>query len=221
MKIRNIIFDLGGVLLNIDYQATINAFKDFGISHFDDLFTQTSQDHVFDYFDKGEISPEEFRNKIRRMAGLPLTNESIDQAWNAMLLDLPWHRIDLLQGVKANYRTFLLSNTNAIHFPVFREYLHKAYGFDSLDAFFEKQYLSHEIGMHKPDREPFDLIIRENGLEPSQTLFIDDSRQHLESARAAGMYAFWLDTGAMQVTDLFDQNYLLLPEVLAANGSLF
>jgi glucose-1-phosphatase len=216
MTIKNIIFDLGGVLLNIDYNATIKAFREIGISHFDQMYTQASQDHVFDHFDKGEISPEEFRNKIRRMAGLPLTNESIDHAWNAMLLDLPWHRIDLLQGVKANYRSFLLSNTNAIHIPVFHDYLHRTCGFDNLDAFFEKQYLSHEIGMHKPDREPFDLIIRENSLQPEETLFIDDSKQHLAGARATGMKAFWLDTSSMQVTDLFTWKYQLRPEVLEA-----
>ncbi len=218
MTIRNIIFDLGGVLLNIDYQATIKAFKDLGITDFDRLYTQAGQDNLFDDFDKGKISPEEFRNKVRRIAGLPLTSEAIDQAWNAMLLDFPWPRLDLLQGVRANYRTFLLSNTNAIHFPLFREYLHREYGFDNLDAFFEKQYLSHEIGMHKPDREPFDLIIRENDLVPQETLFIDDSQQHLAGAQAAGIKAFWLDTSSMQVTDLFTWKYQLRPEVLEASG---
>ncbi len=214
MTIKNIIFDLGGVLLNIDYQATIKAFKDLGINNFDEMYNQAAQDHVFDGFDKGDISPTVFRDEIRRITRMPLTDESIDHAWNAMLLDLPWHRIDLLQGVKANYRSFLLSNTNAIHIPVFHDYLHREYGMDNLSALFEKQYLSHEIGMHKPDREPFDLILNENDLNPEETLFIDDSIQHLEGARAAGIKTFWLDTSVMQITDLFNFRYQLRPEVL-------
>ena len=216
MPIRNIIFDLGGVLLNIDYQATIKAFKELGVADFDRVYTQARQSHVFDDFDKGRISPEEFRNKIRRIAGLPLTTDAIDQAWNAMLLDFPWHHFDLLTGVKSNYRTFLLSNTNAIHIPVFYDYLQRTYGFDNLDAFFEKIYLSHQIGMHKPDRGPFDLIIRENGLVPEETLFIDDSKQHLAGARAAGIKAFWLDNSSTQITDLFTWKYQLRPEVIEA-----
>lgn len=218
MAIKNIIFDLGGVLLNIDYQASINAFKALGISDFDDIYAQAAQDHLFDSFDKGEISPAVFRDQLRQMTGLPLTDDSIDQAWGAMLLDLPWPRIDLLQGIKANYRCFLLSNTNAIHIPLFYDYLRREYGMENLKAFFEKQYFSFEIGLRKPDREPFDLILRENELVASQTLFIDDSIQHLEGARAAGIRSFWLDPNAIQVTDLFNWKYQLRPEVLEVAG---
>lgn len=214
MIIKNIIFDLGGVLLNIDYQASIDAFKALGITNFEEIFTQASQAHVFDRLEKGEISPAMFRGELRRISGMPLTDEAIDNAWNAMLLDLPWPRIDLLEGVKANYRIFLLSNTNAIHFPVFSDYLQRTYGYDNLDHLFEKQYLSHEIGMHKPHREPFDLIIRENGLLPEETLFIDDSKQHVEGAKLTGLKAFWLNTEELQVTDLFNFRYQLLTDVL-------
>jgi len=221
MPIRNIIFDLGGVLLNIDYQATINAFKDFGVSNFDQLFAQASQEDLFDRIEKGKITSDKFRDELRRITGLPLTDEAIDQAWNAMLLDLPWHRLDLLDGVKAHYRTFLLSNTNAIHISVFHDYLYRTYGLRNLESYFEKQYFSHEIGMHKPDREPFDLVVRENQLLPEETLFIDDSKQHLAGARAAGIRAFWLDTTSMQITDLFTWKYLLRPEVIDTNDYSF
>lgn len=216
MAIKNIIFDLGGVLLNIDYQASIDEFKSLGVRDFERFYTQASQTHLFDRFDRGRISPAVFRDELRRLSGLPLTDDAIDQAWNAMLLDLPWQRLDLLEGVKAHYRIFLLSNTNAIHFPVFREYLQRTYGFDNLDHLFENQYLSHEIGMHKPDREPFDLILRENELIAEETLFIDDSEQHMEGARAAGIRAFWLDIKELQVTDLFTWRYLLRPEIVEA-----
>jgi glucose-1-phosphatase len=213
MIIRNIIFDLGGVILNIDYQATFQAFKALGVTQFDRFFTQASQINLFDRFDKGEISSEEFRDKIRAITGLPLTDKAIDRAWNAMLLDLPWHRMELLEGVKRNYRTFLLSNTNAIHFPAFLEYLQREFRIDSLDPWFEKQYLSHEIGMRKPDPEVYRHILGENDLDPAQTLFIDDTSQHVEGARQAGLKALWLNTDQIQVTELFNWRYELRPEV--------
>ncbi len=213
MRIQNIIFDLGGVILNIDYQATFQAFKALGVTRFDQFFTQASQIDLFDRFDKGEISAEAFREKIRGLCGLPLTEKAIDRAWNAMLLDLPWHRMELLEGVKGNYRTFLLSNTNDIHFPAFLEYMQREFRIESLDPWFERQYLSYEIGMRKPDKEVYEHILKENALDPGQTLFIDDTLQHVEGAHRAGLKALWLRTDQLQVTDLFTWRYELRQEV--------
>jgi len=209
MTIRNIIFDLGGVLLNIDYQATINEFKKLGINNFDDLFTQAAQIQLFDQFDKGEISPDSFRDELRRISGVPLQDEEIDKAWNAMLFDLPAKRIALLELVRKNYRTFLLSNTNAIHYPAYTEYLETRYGFSDLSALFEKQYLSFRIGMRKPDKEVYGLVLDENGLKPSETLLIDDSLQHVDGAREAGLHAVCLDVEKTEVSDLFNKNAFL------------
>lgn len=199
--------------MNIDYQATFQAFKALGVREFDRFFTQASQVNLFDRFDKGEISVVEFRDKIRAITGLPMTDKAIDRAWNAMLLDLPWHRMELLEGVKAKYRTFLLSNTNAIHFPAFLEYLQREFRIDSLSPWFEKQYLSHEIGMRKPDKEVYLHILEENGLNPADTLFVDDTRQHVEGAREAGLKAFWLNTDQVQISDLFNSRNELRPEI--------
>ncbi|MDR4987474.1 MAG: hypothetical protein RG741_01385 [Bacteroidales bacterium] len=113
--VKNIIFDLGGVLLNIDYGLTIAAFKKLGVEDFDGFFTQAAQHKVFDRFDTGHVTPGEFRDRLRRLSGLNLSDRQIDDAWNAMLLDMPADRIKLLQKVRRNYRIFLLSNTNAIH----------------------------------------------------------------------------------------------------------
>jgi putative hydrolase of the HAD superfamily len=213
MVIRNIIFDLGGVLLNIDYQATFQCFKGLGVTDFNEFFTQSNQTQLFDRFDRGEVGPQEFRDKVRAITGLPLTDRAIDHCWNAMLLDLPWHRVELLDGVRTHYRTFLLSNTNAIHYPALAEYLRREFGVDSLEGHFEKQYLSHEIGLRKPDRKVYRLILEENGLKPGQTLFIDDSLQHVEGARDAGLKALWLNVDQLQVSDLFDGDFRLRNEV--------
>ncbi len=209
MNIRNIIFDLGGVLLNIDYQRTINAFKSLGVVNFDDLYNQAAQIKLFDHFDRGDVSAGEFRDALRRISGMSLSDEQIDSAWNAMLLDFPDARIKLLEGVRKNYRTFLLSNTNLIHYQVYMSYLKSRFGFADLGALFEKQYLSYEMGMRKPDREAFELIIKENDLHASETLFIDDSYQHVTGAVDVGLHAAYLEVEKMEVTDLFSKNAFL------------
>ena len=205
MNISTIIFDLGGVLLNVDYNQTIEAFKKLGMKNFDNFFTQAAQSKLFDRFDTGAISPTEFRNNIRNMSGLKLTDKQIDDAWNAMLLDIPPERIQLLNKVRQHYRIFLLSNTNAIHYPVYMKYMKDTYGVESLEALFEKQYLSHEINLRKPDATVFNHILQQQSLNPEHTLFIDDSRQHVEGARNAGIKALWLNISKNNVTSLFNE----------------
>lgn len=207
--IKNIIFDLGGVLLNIDYNRTINAFKELGMTDFDNFFNQAAQSRLFDRLDKGTISPGDFRKELRVITGLNPTDHQIDQAWNAMLLDMPSKRVKLLQNVGKNYRTFLLSNTNAIHYPVYMEYMSETFGVEDLAHLFEKQYLSYQVGMRKPDKEIYETVVRENELNPQQTLFIDDSSQHVIGARLAGLKAIWLDVERFSVESLFNDDYKL------------
>jgi glucose-1-phosphatase len=190
--IKNIIFDLGGVILNIDYQLTIDAFKRLGFYNFDAVFTQAKQTGIFDKLDKGLITPMEFRDGVRELAGKSYTNEQIDDAWNAMLLDFPVHRLKLLEKVHAQYRTFLLSNTNQIHIDVYNQILLKTFGVKDLSHFFEKEYYSHVIHMRKPDAEIFEFILNQNGLNAEETLFIDDTEQHVVGARKMGINAYHL-----------------------------
>ncbi len=208
MTIKNIIFDLGGVLLNIDYQLTINAFKELGVNGVDNIFTQSKHTHLLDRMDTGSVSLDGFRGEIRAVSGLELSDADIDKAWNAMLLDFPPQKIPLLEKTRKHYRTFLLSNTNAIHFPAYSENLKREHGYDSLEQLFEKQYLSHEIGMRKPDVEIFEWVLAQNGLKGSETLFFDDTLQHVEGARKAGMHAYWIDLTKEDVLDCFEEGKL-------------
>lgn len=208
IQIRNIIFDLGGVLLNIDYHATIDAFKALGVQNFEGFFTQAAQSHLFDRLDTGQISPEAFRQELRDISGIAMSDADIDQAWNAMLLDLPQQRIPLLEDARMHYRTFLLSNTNAIHYPAYTQYLKDAHGYESLALLFEKHYLSHDIGMRKPDVEVFEWVLQQNGLLASETLFIDDTLQHVQGARKAGLWAYWLDLQNEVISNIFERGQL-------------
>ncbi|NLF42582.1 MAG: HAD-IA family hydrolase [Bacteroidales bacterium] len=159
---------------------------------------------MFDKLDTGSISPDEFRNEIRTISGLNISDQDIDSAWNAMLLDMPKQRIHLLENAKKYYRTFLLSNTNAIHYPEYSKYLLAEHGYESLSMLFEKQYLSHEIKLRKPNIEAFQHILSENNLKPSETLFFDDTAQHVAGAKKAGLNAYWLDLSKESIDDIFE-----------------
>lgn len=190
--IKNIIFDLGGVILNLDYGLTTQAFKSLGIKEFENLYSQVKQRQLFDDYEKGFIASEVFRNELVSLIESGPSPHEIDAAWNAMLLDLPEERIELLEKLKSKYRLFLLSNTNDIHITAYSSYLLKTFGFPDLSHIFEKEYYSYRVGMRKPDKEIFELVLSENDLKASETLFIDDSAQHIEGARQAEITAYHL-----------------------------
>ncbi len=200
---KNIIFDLGGVILNIDYSLTVDEFAELGITDFRHLFSQAKQSGLFDLMDKGKVSPADFRAEIKKHLKSPVEDYRIDEAWNAMLLNLPKERLELLKRIKTTHRTFLVSNTNEIHINTFHDYLQKNFGIPDLSGYFEKIYLSYKIGMRKPDAEIFKLVLEENHLLPHETLFIDDSVQHIEGAKKLGIETYLLDTTKESITDIF------------------
>jgi len=199
--VKNIIFDLGGVILNIDYGQTANAFMKIGVANFDKIYSQAKQGQVFDKLETGDLTPDEFREYIKEIVP-SLQFSDIDKAWNAMLLDLPIQRIDLLKKLKKKYRLFLLSNTNEIHIKCFRKIIESSYGKNIFDDVFEHQYYSSDIGMRKPNAECFQYVLEKNSLEPSETLFIDDSVQHVEGARKLNIKTYHLMPGE-DITTLF------------------
>lgn len=185
--IKNIIFDLGGVIINLDYNRTRNAFIELGLTGFDAIYSQAQQGGFFDSFDTGRLSPEEFRTEIRKHLKQEISDNQIDHAWDAMLLDVPSEKLQLLSRLKTKYRTFLLSNTNVIHVNNFSNYLQRTYGHSDFTPYFEKWYYSCNIGMRKPDAEIFEFVLNENGLRAEETFFIDDSIQHIEGATRCGL----------------------------------
>lgn len=202
MQIKNVIFDLGGVLLNIDYHLTIQAFVDIGMSNFQELFTQAQQSELFDKIEVGEISSDEFLAEIKALMPSHVSEVAIRTAWNAMLLDLPSERLDFLLAVKEKYNTALLSNTNSIHLESFYKELKKVHNLKSLDDYFHKVYFSCDLGMRKPNPEIFLRVCELEGFNPSETLFIDDTMQHVEGAKQAGLQALHLDVKNTDVINL-------------------
>lgn len=190
--IRHIIFDLGGVILNIDYKLSAEAFKKLGANDFDELYSQAKQSELFDRLETGRISLNDFRNEVRRIFEATWSDTEIDSAWNAMLLDLPPTRIELLQELKKRYKIYLLSNTNQIHYDQYGRMLRERFGLNDLSEVFDKAYYSHEVGMRKPDAEVFEFVLNANAAEANETLFIDDSIQHIEGAKRIGLETYHL-----------------------------
>ncbi|MBT7895634.1 MAG: HAD family phosphatase [Flavobacteriales bacterium] len=184
-KIEHIVFDLGNVILNIDYQKTIEEFNKLGISNASSLYSQSSQSSIFDLLETGNISDQKFILEIKKLCQ-KTTSKEIIKAWNAILLEIPNERILLLNKLKTNFNIFLLSNTNSIHI---KELIYKlgVKKYNEFYSIFKKVYYSHEIGLRKPNPEIFKLIIKENNLKIQNILFIDDSIQHIESAKKIGI----------------------------------
>ncbi|MEO6882484.1 MAG: HAD family phosphatase [Bacteroidia bacterium] len=191
-SVKNIIFDLGVVLLNIDYSLTQKAFRQLGITDFDALYSQLHQDKIFDDFEKGLISAAEFRNTLRKISDKNWSDAQIDAAWNAMLLDFPEKRLQLLEKLKSRYRLSLLSNTNEIHINYFSNYLQKTFGIADLSNVFEKEYFSYEIKMRKPDTEIYEYVLREKKILAQETLFIDDLLINVKAAETIGLQTIHL-----------------------------
>jgi len=202
-QIENIIFDLGGVLLDISYEATLRAMSDLGVPNVEQMYSQATQTALFDRFDVGAVSPEELRAELRKLTTQPTTDEQLNAAWCAMLGDFRKESWELLLQLKKRYRTFLYSNTNAIHVPVFEKMLAEQLGSGaSMGQYFERYYYSNEIGARKPNPDGFLLIMQQNNLAPERTLFIDDTLGHIKGAQAVGLRTYHLANGE-KITDLF------------------
>ncbi|HEY0245366.1 MAG TPA: HAD family phosphatase [Mucilaginibacter sp.] len=189
--IKNIIFDYGNVIFNIDFSKVQAAWEKLGVNNVKEFYGHRQQDPVFNLLERGEISNADFRNRIRELTNKPeLTDDQINTAWNSIFLDIPEGNHELLLKVKEKYRTFLLSNINAIHYDYVHDYLKKKFDLDDNEQFFEKTYYSHLTGKRKPEREIFEQVLHENKLNPTETLFIDDSPQHIETANKLGIQTY-------------------------------
>jgi putative hydrolase of the HAD superfamily len=200
-NIQNIIFDLGGVILNIDYQKAITGLQNIGIHDFDKLYTLSGQTKLFDNYDKGLISPAEFRDGILKATHTNISDEAFNNAWNLMLVDIPSERIQLLNNLKKKFTTFLLSNTNEIHLECLFDYMNKTFKLKNLDPLFDKTYYSCRIHMRKPDSDIYLHVLNDSKLIASETLFIDDFQQNIDAAQKLGILGYCLQKET-SLTDL-------------------
>jgi glucose-1-phosphatase len=194
-KIEAIIFDLGGVILNIDINGAFQKFRSIGVGLHQDGIEIIKNNGIFIGFEIGKTSPGDFRQQIRGLSQYPFSDEEFDTVWNSIILDFPIENIRFLEQIRTKYRTFLMSNTNQIHYEYYNKQLSDIFGHPSLDVLFEKAYYSHTSGMRKPDTEFFLHILQENLLAPEKTLFVDDFIENIEAARQVGLQTFHISNG--------------------------
>ena len=187
-KIKNIVFDLGGVLVDLDFKAAINGLQKAGFANVKEQLQAFDRDGIFQKFELGEMTAEEFRTAIRENSSVELTDEEVDALWNAMLLEVPREKLELILHLRGKYMVYLLSNTNSIHWDYVCKNAFNYRGFRVKD-YFEETFLSYEMHLAKPDKAIFEKVLQDANLLPEETLFIDDSEANCKAAEEVGIHA--------------------------------
>jgi putative hydrolase of the HAD superfamily len=192
-----ILFDLGGVFITIDYQATIDAFEKLGFENAQHLYSQAEQAILFEKYETEKISTPHFINNLLKLSNSNPSPNQIVKAWNSMIGDFSIESITLLKNLQSKYRLFMLSNTNELHMDLVKRKWQEIEN-APMESFFEKVHFSHQLGLRKPYPNTFLEVCKINNLDPVKTLFIDDSIQHIVGAQKAGLQTIYLK----KITDL-------------------
>lgn len=187
--IKNLIIDLGGVLIDLDRQRCIENFRKLGLPDVEVVLDIYHQQDFFQKYEKGLITSAEFRDVLREKIGKPVTDAQIDDAWNSFLVSIPAAKLDLLLNLRKDYVVYLLSNTNEIHWEWACQHAFRYKTF-RVEDYFEHIYLSYEMNMAKPDAEIFQKVLDDTGIIPAETLFIDDSAANCRAAEALGITTY-------------------------------
>ena len=187
-NIKNIVFDLGGVLIDLDFKSAINGLQKAGFTNVKEQLQAFDQNGIFQKFELGEISADEFRASIRENSNVSLTDEEVDSLWNLMLLEIPREKLELILDLRSKYMVYLLSNTNSIHWDYVCKNAFNYRGF-RMDDYFEETFLSYEMHLAKPNKAIFEKMLNDANLLPEETLFIDDLEANCKAAEEVGIHA--------------------------------
>ena len=187
-NIKNIVFDLGGVLVDLDFKSAINGLQKAGFANVKEQLQAFDREGIFQKFELGEMSAEEFRSAIRENSTVTLTDEEVDALWNLMLLEIPREKLELILDLRGKYMVYLLSNTNSIHWDYVCKNAFNYRGF-RVNDYFEETFLSYEMHLAKPDKAIFEKVLQDANLLAEETLFIDDSEANCKAAEEVGIHA--------------------------------
>ncbi len=191
--IKNIVFDIGNVLVDIDYQVTIGEFQKLAEVDFSQIVSYTKQEQIFDRFERGEISVEAFLKDIKKYLKPEVDDDAIIRAWNSILIHYPTEKFELLEQLKRQYKIYALSNINAIHATSLDVAAQKLFGKESFRDFFHHAFYSHEMGARKPEQKIYEQLLRQATLNPAETLFIDDKEENTSAAAEFGIHIIHLN----------------------------
>jgi len=188
-NIKNILFDFGGVIVSLDKKKALSRFKEIGIENIEDYLNEFRQNGIFLELEEGKLSRDEFYEEFRKLAGKYVSNEDIDSGWLAFISHIPEYKFEMLKDLRKKYKVYLLSNTN----PVIMEWA-ESENFsptkEPITAFFDKCFYSFKVGSAKPERAIFEALINETGIDPEETLFLDDGQANLDAAKEFGFKTY-------------------------------
>lgn len=203
--VKNIILDLGGVIINLNQDLTYHSYQKLLPNHFNEIEKELDKQDILNRFETAEVSEADFLSFFKDFNSNISVDDLID-AWNRMLLDIPKERIELIKELSASYNVYLLSNTNPIHLRAINNYVLQHFEIKNLDVLFKKVYYSHEIKFRKPNKAIFEYVLNDSKLKPEDTLFIDDSEEHVLTANQLGIKTHHLNLKENQtLTQLFNE----------------
>jgi putative hydrolase of the HAD superfamily len=189
-KVKALLFDLGGVIVDLDYKKTANAFENIGLQNAEKAYSQFNQTDLFNLFETGHISSEEFLAEIQNEITNQVNLSEITKAWNSMIIGFQHSKLEKIKKLSEQVPCYLLSNTNEIHLN-YIEHLLQEMGFKHFLNIFESCYFSHQIGKRKPHKETFEWVLNQMNYDAQDVLFIEDSPQHIEGAKSAKLNTFY------------------------------
>ena len=200
-QIKAIIFDLGGVIVDLDWNDCIQNFKNIGIDQMDKLISTTLQRGFILDYELGLISSAEFRDEVRKYATKEITDNEIDFAWKSLVVSIPPQKLDLLKKLKSKYKVFMLSNTNEMSFQKCVDEMYNVNG-NTIDDFFDKCYLSYKMHLNKPNADIFEAVLKDAGFKAEECLFLDDGIHNIETAKSLGMQTKFVEPySALKMSD--------------------
>ncbi len=191
-KFKNLIFDIGDVIIDIDYLVTIDEFQKLAAVDFTEIVSYSKQHHIFDLFEMGKITAQGFRNELKKFLKTGVSDDEITYAWNAILIHYPEQKFALLNELKSKYNTYALSNINEIHVEAINAKAREMLGVNKFGDFFHRAYYSNEIGFRKPDKEIYEFVLAKENLNAHETFFVDDKLENVEAAKQLGIHAYQL-----------------------------
>lgn len=202
MQFKNLIFDIGDVIVDIDYPTTVAEFQKLSAIDFSQIVSYSTQNRIFDLFETGKLTAQQFRDELKPFLKPGTGDDEITRAWNSILIHYPSHKIELLKDLKLRYKTFALSNINEIHVTSLDEAAQQKFGAANFGTFFNHAYYSNEVGFRKPDKEIYEFVLAKENLISDETFFVDDKAENIATAKMLGIHAY-------QLTDRNKLNELL------------
>ncbi len=202
--IKALVFDFGNVIINIDLEQSFQAFADLTFKSSSRVKSLFAEAEIFQKYETGFYSDDEFRDVIRQTLSYPLNDQEIDEAWNALLLDVPEERLVYLENLRFTYPIYLLSNTNAIHIEKCLHYFRTRHNIQDFRKIFNGVFLSYETGLWKPDYKIYRKVLDETGFKPGEILFLDDNQDNIDAAADLGIQTIKINPPE-SFTDILDK----------------